>query len=450
MDITNFIASHRNDALLLGDYNAYRAQLSRRLLTLRRKLGRASPKGRKYAPQIAVTAQDVAGDHEFVHLLLLTSERAWAHAMHMKSTHSADTSTKGITGSARRHIISRLRKASNYANQLVRLLQDRSITGASAENVLEARAYLSSLAGSIEFEKQGWERCVKHYAKAHMIYTALATSTTKDVFKDLLNNIIDPSIRYAAYQLRLPRTLAVATIARRHFPRSDAELIAEIEKLDSDLFSEPIPGAKKVSGKENDNLPRTVSWRSRTVNLEDASIAQALASVIVAEETLSGSLSTSEDVEMSAKEKAAAYDGVLISSQDAVDATKSAIDELNGEGVGPGDKRMQALQVTRTAVNYALIGWRIGRNRILCGEHDGAILEVETIQKPKKPRKDGKEWIPRKEGTGRKLARLRECVVLYDATLQSLDSVKELPGVAADEAFMTELEAKREYFQALK
>ncbi len=34
--------------------------------------------------------------------------------------------------------------------------------------------------------------------------------------------------------------------------------------------------------------------------------------------------------------------------------------------------------------------------------------------------------------------------------LQSIDSVKELPGVAADEAFVKELQAKRDYFRALK
>ena len=33
---------------------------------------------------------------------------------------------------------------------------------------------------------------------------------------------------------------------------------------------------------------------------------------------------------------------------------------------------------------------------------------------------------------------------------QSLDSVKELPGVAADEQFLKELQGKRLYFQALK
>lgn len=370
--------------------------------------------------------------------------------MHMKSTHSADTSTKGITGSTRRHIISRLRKATIYAGQLVGILHDRSTAGASAENVLEARAYFSTLAGSVEFEKQSWERCVQQYSEAHMIYTALSTSTTSDVFKDILNNTIDPSIRYAAYQLRLPRTLAVPTISQRYFPRSDVQLIAELERLNPDLLSERTPGPKNKLGNESDKIPKTISWRSRTVGLEDASIAQALASVSAAEQLLSNFPSKPESDRMSAKERAAAYDQVLIPSQDAVDATKSAIEELLGEGIGSGDKRMQALQVTRTAVNYALIGWRIGRNRILCGQQDGAVLEPETISKPKKARKDGKEWVPKEEGTGRKLARLRERVVLYDATLQSLDSIKELPGVAADGALTTELNAKRAYFQALK
>lgn len=77
----------------------------------------------------------------YVHLLLLTSERAWAQAMHMKSTHSADPSAKGIVGAARRHIISRLTKATGPAQQLVDTLQDQSTSGATDTDVLEARAY---------------------------------------------------------------------------------------------------------------------------------------------------------------------------------------------------------------------------------------------------------------------------------------------------------------------
>ena len=68
MDITAFVVSRRENALLLGDYNSYRAQLSRRLLTLRKKLGRTTPKGKKYAPKAPITAKDIASNHEYSHL----------------------------------------------------------------------------------------------------------------------------------------------------------------------------------------------------------------------------------------------------------------------------------------------------------------------------------------------------------------------------------------------
>lgn len=466
MDITNFIVSCRNGALLLGDYGVYRTQLSRRILTVRRKLGRTSPKGRKYTSKAPVTADDVANNQEyvpledlpsnlayvyrFVYLLLLTAERAWAQGMHMRATHSAETPGKPLSGPARRHIISRFRKASNYASELVQLLQDESVKTFGAQQVLEARAYSAAIAGSVEFEKRHWEQALTQYAEARILYTALSTSTKNDVFNEPLNSTIDPSIQYAAYQLGLPRTLGVLTLARRYFPRTDAKLVSEVECLDPDVLSERTSEATEVLGKEHDSVPRTITWRSRTVDIVDPSIAQALFSVGAAKEHLSRLFSEPSNRHLSAKEKAAVYDEVLIPSQDAVDATKSAIDQLAGEGLGAGDQRMQALQVTRTAVNYALVEWRIGRNRVLCGEKDGALLEAGPGPKPNKSRKVGTEWKARQEGRGRKLARLTEHVALYDATLQSLDSVIDLPGVAADEAFMADLQAKRAYFQALK
>lgn len=168
-----------------------------------------------------------------------------------------------------------------------------------------------------------------------------------------------------------------------------------------------------------------------------------------AEAHLSSFLS-STNIETTARDKAAAYDDVLIASQDAADATRRAIEELERERLDEGDPRMQDLRVTSLAVNYDLIGWRIGRNRVLIGEDDGASLEGEKLRKPKRARKDGKEWVEKEEGNGRKLARLRERVVIYDATLQSIDSVKELRGAVRDAAFIEELEGKRAYFQALK
>ncbi|KAK5001840.1 signal recognition particle subunit srp68, partial [Cryomyces antarcticus] len=133
--------SRRDNALLLGDYGSYRSQLSRRLLTVRKRLGRTTtPKNGKYAPKAPLTARDVGRNREFVDLFLLTAERAWAQAMHMKSTHSEDNASKGITGSTRSHIISRLHKASKSAQELVALLKDQDTSGATDADILEARA----------------------------------------------------------------------------------------------------------------------------------------------------------------------------------------------------------------------------------------------------------------------------------------------------------------------
>lgn len=461
MDITTFVSQHR-EALLIGDYNTYRAQLSRQLQATRRRLGLATPKREKFS-KTDVTAANIGGNHEFAHLLLLTSERAWAHAMHMKTSHQEES--KGITGSTRSHIISRLAKAAKTARQLVGLLQERAQSQASDRDVLEARAYQASLAGAEEFEKQSegqrsgdgqasenrWEACLRQYSEARVIYAALYEKERKEVYREILANTVDPTIRYAAYQAHLSRTIAIPTVAKRYFPRDDKELVGEVEKLDPyALKDKPAP---KTDSEEQEaspqDIPNSVTWRGRRANIVDASIGQALAAVSAAESKLRSYLSTNSTA--SARDKAAAYDDILIASQDAADATKRATDELEKERVDEGDARMQDLRVTSLAVNYDLVSWRVGRNRVLIGQNDGLTFAAQQQKKKQKRlRKDGTEYPEKEEPRSRKLARLRERVVLYDATIQSIQAVKDLRGAMRDSTFVGELDGKVAYFRALK
>lgn len=167
-------------------------------------------------------------------------------------------------------------------------------------------------------------------------------------------------------------------------------------------------------------------------------------------DSASAKLSDTLKSSSSSKEKANTYDDVLIANQDAVDATRRAIEELEKEGIDEGDARMQDLRVTNLAVNYDLIAWRVGRNRVLIGTDDGLTFPANPPQKPRRPRKDEKEWVEREEPPGRKLARLRERVALYDAILQSIDSIKDLRGAVRDAEFIAELDGQRAYFQSLK
>ncbi|RDW93548.1 signal recognition particle subunit SRP68 [Aspergillus mulundensis] len=444
MEITEYIFARREEVLIAGDYNAYRAHTTRRLHNIRKKLGQTTPKGRKYTTKPPISAEDVSQNVANVHLLLLSAERAWAQAMHMKSTHSADPSAKGISGASRRHIISRLSKAAGYANQLVGLLEDKSGSGATDTDILEARAYLSSLLGASYLEKRNWEQCVRSYSVSRVIYSALGQAAKKDAFRDLLSGNIDPSLRYAAYQMKLPRTKPIPSLAIEYFP-VDSGIRSEVEKADPNCLKEDAAGTRRTADGQVHELPETVTWRSRTVTLEDAVISQALAAASAEESRLAAWLNA-EGSSASSKDKAAAYDSVIIASQDAVDATKTAIDDLANEGVDPGDKRMQSLQITRTAVNYALVGWRTGRNRVLCGEKDGIAFEPGRMHSSKNKKTTAEQDAP----SGKKLTWLRERVVLCDSTLQSIEFILELPGVAADSDFVRELEVKRNYFRALR
>ena len=367
----------------------------------------------------------------------------------MKSAHAADTG--GITGKTRSHIISRLERAASIAEYIFEVLSSSSAAGASAVDILEARAYAALIRGTALFEKQSWEPCVRSFSTAHIIYSTLATLSKEDTYKDLLAETIDPSIRYAAYLLKTPRTVPVAVIALKAFPMSEKPLVQAINNLNPNILRRGDPEARKALPGAED-APKTLTWRSREVKIEDAAIAIAWQSVASAKTQLVGKLAAADT---EPKDVAPAYDEILTASQDAVDATKQALDELRGEGVEKTDSRMQSLEITWTAVNFELVSWRIGRNRVLTGEHDGALEDYPAPGKRRRGKKkeektEAASKQAKEEKPARRIARLKERVALYDATLQSLEFVKGLPGMAADERLSGLLDATSKYFKALK
>lgn len=460
MEITAFIASRR-ETLLISDYATYRSSLSRQILSSRKRLHIQTPKRDKFSRK-PLTAENIGSNHEYAQLQLLCAERAWAHAMAMKNL-SAEAG-KGITGSTRSHILSRLRKAKKIAGELVAAIGDRAASKSNDNDVLEGRAYAAMMAGAEEFERQAegqkdgqeqkaerrWQECLTRYSEARVIYAALLESQRKEIFKDLLANTVDPTIRYAAYQAHLSRTIAIETVAKRNFPKNDTSLVRMLEALDQYALKDK-PAPKTEEGKQTSvqDVPNSVTWRGRKANIVDASIGQALADVSAAEARLRSYLDANPT--SSTRDKAAAYDEILVASQDAADATKSATDELEKEKVDEGDPRMQDLRVTSLAVNYDLVSWRVGRNRVLIGDEDGLSFEPQIQKrKVKRARKDGSELPEKEESRGHKLARLRERVVLYDATIQSIESVKDLRGAMRDAKFVEELDSGVNYFGSLK
>lgn len=376
--------------------------------------------------------------------------------MHIKTSHADESSAQNVPGSRRSHVVSRLVKATKHAQILAEALEQPTARATKAD-WLEAKAYASYLEGSSELEKHSastrssdrntqrekWQECLEALSISRVVYSAFYRQTKKEYFKEIITSSIDPSMRFAAYQSQIPRTVPVTEVARKCFPSDDDNLVKAVESIDPDALKEVDSKDGSASGQ-----PTSITWRTRKANIVDASIGQALVDVASAREALENS-SSSKAEPISAASKAAAYDGILIASQDAVDATRHAIEEHEKEKIPESDSRMQDLRVTSLSVNYDMIGWRIGRNRVLIGPRDGVGLELMPL-KTVRSKTSSTATKQKPEGRGRKLARLRERVVLFDAILQSIDSIKELRGAARDETFINELDAKRAYFQALK
>ncbi|KAK6507556.1 hypothetical protein TWF481_005986 [Arthrobotrys musiformis] len=425
MDITAAVLKLRSDPLLLGDYNAYRAVCSRRIAKLRRNIyGKSASRSRKYVAKPAVTSQNIAENAKYVHLLVYCTERAWALAMYMKS----DSGASALSGPTRSHIITRFNKAYRYASQLLSLLQEPE-SNASQNDILEARAYVDSIAGAIAFEKRQWEKALAYLSTARIIYLALSTAVRGDTFKEILNSNIDAGVRYSSYQLRLPRHQDIDTTSRQHFSKDDDKLLNAVIALDADILKEPEEEEENVAAGSSakPTAVKSITWRTRTAPVEDADVALALGSVVAAEKNLESYLD--EHKADSGKSRADQFDEILAAWQESADVIKKTIDDALNDGASAGDERIQALQIIYTYVNYNLISWRIRRNSVMAtGVWD-----------------DKKE----KDGPGA-VAGFKEEVALWDAILQDLEQATELPGVAADEEFGNELEMKRNYYLALK
>jgi len=65
MDITKFVVSSREKALLYGDYSTYKTQLSGKLLTCRKKLHIATKNRGKYNSKLQTTPDQIAENHGY-------------------------------------------------------------------------------------------------------------------------------------------------------------------------------------------------------------------------------------------------------------------------------------------------------------------------------------------------------------------------------------------------
>ena len=306
--------------------------------------------------------------------------------------------------------------------------------------------------------------------------------TKKDVFKETLATDVDPGIRYASYQSKIPRTVAVSSIAKHHFRSEPQDAVKDsVLKLFPDALTDDAVksiGAKKEPGITH--VSTSMTWRGRMAPITDAAIGQALAAREIAHSHLSTTFSSSlsnpgDRLSALQKDLAASYDPLLTSAQDTADAVRSAITEQTREGASEADSRIQDLRVQDLAANYALVSCRIGRNRALISSFHNKSAQDSTATPQKHDSLDdglhfyaqppsqhpsrkaasqvgakGVMKSPKSESPHHALSRLATRVALYDSIVQSIQQLAALPGAARDVEFTSELAGAASYFAALR
>ncbi|POS76162.1 signal recognition particle protein [Diaporthe helianthi] len=431
MDTTKIILNTRLELLSAKDYANYASKLSTRLRSTRKRLG-ITGKSHGKPSNVDITPAQLAQNHEFIHVPLLKAERCWAKSM---AWHSRDTTTKAT----RTNIISKLVKAVKIVQNLVATLSD-SASGATASDVLSARAYAALLKGDCSSRARKWEDCLISYSIAKIIYSALPPpDVVGNTFRDHVSDRVDIPLRLAQRQQNIPTSISLLSLAKQHLPRSEKDLVSGLEEVKPGFLEQD-----EDADMPNGGPLKTVKWRTRQVPVEDAEVVLKLAAMEKAASEVSQKLGSSSVVR--SKLKVDVYDDILATSNYAIDATVQVTEELKEQGVPQGDPRMQNLAVLRTKLKYDLLSWQIGRNRVLLGQHDGALLDDGPGFKKSKSAGDAAPGIK----DSRLVKQLGKKTSVYTKTIQILEEAKELPGVSADEDLVAEIDAVAKYFTALK
>uniref|UniRef100_A0A7S3VUP0 Signal recognition particle subunit SRP68 n=1 Tax=Dunaliella tertiolecta TaxID=3047 RepID=A0A7S3VUP0_DUNTE len=176
-----------------ADFTRYRHHCSNRLQGLYKSLklqhGRTKFVKRKIEPANVT-------DVRFLHVPVFSAERAWAYAMELKKEVESNMHLR-----KRRHLISRLAKASQFAREAARLVHKCC----DARSALEAEAYALGMAGYVLLEKEvQWERALSRFMRAKRLYSELAkVAADSDAQSLYLQQIesMEPAIRYCNYQI---------------------------------------------------------------------------------------------------------------------------------------------------------------------------------------------------------------------------------------------------------
>ncbi|KAL5018150.1 hypothetical protein ScPMuIL_003872 [Solemya velum] len=397
--------SQQTHGLRHGDYQRYRSYCTRRIRRLRKSLH--FPQGNKHRVQPKKITLALMTDVRFLHLLLFNAERAWAYSMQLKL--EANTEPR-----KRFHMVSRLRKAVQFADDLFSLCENEKC---DARTKLECQAYNAWMKGGLEFELEKWKSAIEYYSSAQTVYEKLSSAFTEDMQVLYLQRVeeIAPNIRYCAYNIG--DESALKDLAQMRLKSGEDQLTSRLDELLSQTREKQAATLSEVT------------WRDRTVPVKNEPVRVFLLNV----------QESSKDIEASTEleSKVSVYESLM---KECIDAQQVLRDVLHDDPMFRAASRGQKINgeisnqhYLHTYLMYLRLTMTVSRNLLLIEKLNQNLPTGSSQQQE-----------------GKKITKPQDLVRLYDIITQSLNEVLILPGLEEDAALEHDISVRILGFKAFR
>lgn len=388
----------------------YRGVTTKRLATLKRRLGVQTKNTKPYNPK-HITSADVVEDARFAQLLLLQAERAWAVSQETASI----LETNGSAGK-RKRVASKLTKAVQYAVAL-----EESSKSEGDVTRLQVATYKLLLEGALFGHKKQWQKLVSPYSCARVGLSALITlakdAEEAELLADVIQTQIDPALGVALLKVSPERKLDLEN-ASKEYVNADSDFGKLVQKISPHCLE-----VDSATGLEE------IEWRGHQAKITDPDVAR----------TVQNALNQTNASEKSIT----SYDTLLSLWQSANDLVKEELERFELAGIAAHDDTTQNAHILLTFINFHMLQQRIERDLLLLSE----VAQLKTERGVKT-----KEKLPSalKISTHTRLLQLKDSVRLLGNIVQSVDEILNLAGVSNDTTLVNALTATKSAYRAQK
>lgn len=391
-----------------GDYQRYRGYCTRRIRRLRKAL--KFPQGdKRHFKRRDVTLGQLTGkraDERFIHIPLISAERAWAYAMQLKQESNTEPRK-------RFHLVCKLRKACGYALQLQELCNSEAF---DARTKLECEAYVAWMHGTLHFELQLWKTAGEHLKRAQVVYENLTKALPEDeqeLYRAKVNEFT-PNLRYCAYNISGDRAAGGNMDDLLEFRAQG--LLENLDDLVNQTKTESSEGLQ------------TIEWRGRKVTVRPEKVRLFLLSAQELDKGLEKTSKVESKIEL--------IERTLMDCKDAIQAVKEEIKQ---------DPKLRSLTTGQTVsgVQYLLAYLSYIRHsrtlqRNLCLVDQAKANFDDPNQKTEVGVGEGKRVRP------------QDLTRLYEIILQNVTEMQQITGMEEDPAYQAEIENQALTFKAFR